>query len=115
MTGAAPWRALDVCSDKKPLLRGKQFFVFECWVAGEKDLLEENLKSAEEAAKMAEAARQQLQGEAHLSSSSLRQRVVELEEDKLRLEAEAEENDALILQLQGRLEEKVQQVGKPHS
>ncbi|CDJ59335.1 hypothetical protein EMWEY_00021480, partial [Eimeria maxima] len=76
----------------------------------EKEMLEEKLRSAEDKAKTAEAARQQLQGEAHLSASALRQRILELEEDKKRQEAEAEENEALILQLQGRLEEKVQQV-----
>ncbi|CDJ36218.1 uncharacterized protein EMH_0040910 [Eimeria mitis] len=76
----------------------------------EKEALEEKLRSAEDKARAAEAARQQLQGDAHLSTSTLRQRILELEEDKQRQETEAEENDALILQLQGRLEEKVQQV-----
>ncbi|OEH79634.1 hypothetical protein cyc_04246 [Cyclospora cayetanensis] len=50
------------------------------------------------------------QGDAHTSAAALRQRIKELEDDKQRQETEAEENDALILQLQGRLEEKVQQV-----
>ncbi|CDI85782.1 Proteophosphoglycan 5, related [Eimeria praecox] len=76
----------------------------------EKETLEERLRSSEDKARAAEAARQQLQGDAHLSASTLRQRILELEEDKQRQEAEAEENEALILQLQGRLEEKVQQV-----
>lgn len=79
-------------------------------VTGEKETLEGQLRFAEDRARAAEAARQQLQGDISASTSTLRQRIVELEEDKQRQEAEAEENDALIQQLQGRLEEKVQQV-----
>ena len=74
-------------------------------------MLEEKFRSAEDRVRAAEAARQQLQGDAHLSATSLRQRILELEEDKQRQEAEAEENEGLILQLQGQLEEKVQHVG----
>ncbi|CDJ52249.1 Proteophosphoglycan ppg4, related [Eimeria brunetti] len=76
----------------------------------EKEMLEEKLRSAEDKARAAEAVRQQVQGDAHLSASTLRQRILELEGDTQRQEAEAEENEALILQLQARLEEKAQQV-----
>ncbi|KAL8434607.1 hypothetical protein ACSSS7_003082 [Eimeria intestinalis] len=76
----------------------------------EKELLEEQLRSAEDTARAAEAARKQLQGDADSNTFALRQRILELEEEKRRYEAEAEENDTLITQLQGRLEEKVQQV-----
>ncbi|CDJ39042.1 hypothetical protein, conserved [Eimeria tenella] len=76
----------------------------------EKETLEGQLRFAEDRARAAEAARQQLQGDISAGTSTLRQRILELEEDKQRQEAEAEENDALIQQLQGRLEEKVQQV-----
>ncbi|XP_026194497.1 uncharacterized protein LOC34620802 [Cyclospora cayetanensis] len=76
----------------------------------EKAELEDKLRLAEDAAAAADAARQKFQGDAHTSAAALRQRIKELEDDKQRQETEAEENDALILQLQGRLEEKVQQV-----
>ncbi|KAL8273047.1 hypothetical protein Esti_002968 [Eimeria stiedai] len=76
----------------------------------EKESLEEQLRSAEDTARAAEAARKQLQGDADSNTSALRQRITELEEERRRYEAEAEENDTLITQLQGRLEEKVQQV-----
>ncbi|KAL8455489.1 hypothetical protein Emag_000618 [Eimeria magna] len=76
----------------------------------EKESLEEQLRSAEDTARAAEAARKQLQGDKDSNASALRQRISELEEEKRRYEAEAEENDTLITQLQGRLEEKMQQV-----
>ncbi|KAL8450601.1 hypothetical protein Emed_002473 [Eimeria media] len=76
----------------------------------EKESLAEQLRSAEDTARAAEAARQQLQGDKDSNASALQQRISELEEEKRRYEAEAEENDTLITQLQGRLEEKVQQV-----
>ncbi|KAL8436213.1 hypothetical protein Efla_003743 [Eimeria flavescens] len=76
----------------------------------EKETLEEQLRAAEDAERAAQAAREQLQGDAESTSSAFQRRIREMEEDKRRYEAEAEENDTLIAQLQGRLEEKVQQV-----
>lgn len=64
----------------------------------------------EDNATAAETARRQQSSEAHSNELVLREKLRGLEQEKHRLQQDAEEADVLLSQLQSRLEEKLQQV-----